>query len=126
MIATILLLPCIFKNYTLNSLLVSKLDKILGDKDAVANIAVKSLKVAKKFYEDTLGLIQVGAEDEELIAFKSGNTTIYIYQSQNAGTNQATAVTWVVGEEIRLDILITAVLNSNKVKSCFESLSIDC
>ena len=70
MIATILLLPCIFKNYTLNSLLVSKLDKILGDKDAVANIAVKSLKVAKKLYEDTLGLIQVGAEDEELIAIQ--------------------------------------------------------
>ena len=93
--------PLQFKNYTLNSLLVSKLDKILGDKDAVANIAVKSLKVAKKFYEDTLGLIQVGAEDEELIAFKSGNTTIYIYQSQNAGTNQATAVTWVVGEDIK-------------------------
>ena len=64
----ILLLPCIFKNYAFNSLLLSKLDKILGDKDAVANIAVKSLKVAKKFYEDTLGLIQVGAEDEELIA----------------------------------------------------------
>lgn len=92
--------PLQFKNYALNSLLVSKLDKILGDKDAVANIAVKSLKVAKKFYEDTLGLIQVGAEDEELIAFKSGDTTIYIYQSQNAGTNQATAVTWVVGEDI--------------------------
>ena len=33
-IATILLVPCIFKNYTLNILLVSKLDKILDDKDA--------------------------------------------------------------------------------------------
>ena len=41
---TILLLPCIFKNYAFNILLLSKLDKILGDKDAVANIAVKSLK----------------------------------------------------------------------------------
>ena len=59
------------------------------------------MEVAKKFYEDTLGLIQVGAEDEELIAFKSGNTTIYIYQSQNAGTNQATAITWIVCEDIK-------------------------
>ena len=74
--------------------------KMLGDKDASANIAVKNLEIAKKFYEDTLGLSQVGAEGEELIVFKSGNTIIYVYQSQNAGTNQATAVTWIVGEEM--------------------------
>jgi catechol 2,3-dioxygenase-like lactoylglutathione lyase family enzyme len=73
---------------------------MLGDKDASANIAVKNLEIAKKFYEDTLGLSQVGAEGEELIVFKSGNTIIYVYQSQNAGTNQATAVTWIVGEEM--------------------------
>ena len=74
--------------------------KMLGDKDASANIAVKNLEIAKKFYEDTLGLSQVGAEGKELIVFKSGNTIIYVYQSQNAGTNQATAVTWIVGEEM--------------------------
>jgi catechol 2,3-dioxygenase-like lactoylglutathione lyase family enzyme len=74
--------------------------KMLGDKDASANIAVKNLEIAKKFYEDTLGLSPVGAEGEELIVFKSGNTTIYVYQSQNAGTNEATAVTWIVGEEM--------------------------
>ena len=74
--------------------------KMLGDKDASANIAVKNLEIAKKFYEDTLGLSQVGAEGEDLIVFKSGNTIIYVYQSQNTGTNQATAVTWIVGEEM--------------------------
>jgi catechol 2,3-dioxygenase-like lactoylglutathione lyase family enzyme len=74
--------------------------KILGDKDASANLAVKNLEIAKKFYTYTLGLSQVGAEGEELIVLKSGNTTIYVYQSQNAGTNQATAVTWIVGEEM--------------------------
>jgi catechol 2,3-dioxygenase-like lactoylglutathione lyase family enzyme len=58
------------------------------------------LEVSKKFYEDTLGLTQVGAEGEELLVFKSGNTTIYVYQSQNAGTNQATTLTWVVGEDL--------------------------
>ena len=79
---------------------MSKFDKILGDKDATANLAVKNLEISKKFYEDTLGLTQIDAEDDELIAFKSGNTTIYVYQSQNAGTNKATAVTWVVGENL--------------------------
>ena len=73
---------------------------MLGNKDAAANIAVKNLETAKKFYEDILGLTQVGAEGEELIVFKSGNSTINVYRSQYAGTNRATAVTWVVGGEM--------------------------
>jgi catechol 2,3-dioxygenase-like lactoylglutathione lyase family enzyme len=73
---------------------------MLGNKDAVANIAVKNLDTAKKFYEDTLGLTPVGAEDQEVIVFKSGNSTVYVYQSQYAGTNKATAVTWVVGDDV--------------------------
>jgi catechol 2,3-dioxygenase-like lactoylglutathione lyase family enzyme len=73
---------------------------MLGDIDAAANIAVKNLDAAKKFYEDTLGLKQVGAEGQELIVFRSGTSTIYVYESQYAGTNQATAITWVVGEDI--------------------------
>jgi catechol 2,3-dioxygenase-like lactoylglutathione lyase family enzyme len=73
---------------------------MLGNKDAVANIAVKNLDTAKKFYEDTLGLTPVGAEDQEVIVYKSGNSTVYVYQSQYAGTNKATAVTWVVGEDV--------------------------
>jgi catechol 2,3-dioxygenase-like lactoylglutathione lyase family enzyme len=73
---------------------------MLGNKDAVANIAVKNIETAKKFYEDTLGLTQVGAEGQEVIILKSGNSTVYVYQSQYAGTNKATGVTWVVGEDI--------------------------
>jgi catechol 2,3-dioxygenase-like lactoylglutathione lyase family enzyme len=73
---------------------------MLGDIDAAANIAVKNLDAAKKFYEDTLGLKQVGAEGQGLIVFRSGTSTIYVYESQYAGTNQATAITWVVGEDI--------------------------
>jgi catechol 2,3-dioxygenase-like lactoylglutathione lyase family enzyme len=73
---------------------------MLGDIDSAANIAVKNLDIAKKFYEDTLGLKQVGAEGQELIVFRSGTSTIYVYESQYAGTNQATAITWVVGEDI--------------------------
>jgi catechol 2,3-dioxygenase-like lactoylglutathione lyase family enzyme len=73
---------------------------MLGNKDAAANIAVKNLEKSKNFYEDILGLTQVDAEGQELIVFKSGNSTINVYQSQYAGTNQATAVTWAVGEEM--------------------------
>jgi catechol 2,3-dioxygenase-like lactoylglutathione lyase family enzyme len=73
---------------------------MLGDKDAAANLAVKDMAVARKFYEDTLGLTQVGAEGQELIVFRSGNTTINVYRSQYARTNKATAVTWAVGDDV--------------------------
>jgi hypothetical protein len=42
----------------------------------------------------------VGAEGEEVIIFKSGNPIINVYQSQYAGPNKATAVTWVVGQDL--------------------------
>lgn len=73
---------------------------MLGDKDAAANIAVKNLEAAKKFYEDILGLTQIGSEGQEAITFRSGNSIINVYQSQYAGTNKATAVTWVVGQDV--------------------------
>ena len=52
---------------------------MLGSKDAVANIAVKNLEKARKFYEGTLGLKQVDAEGDELIVLKSGGSTINVY-----------------------------------------------
>ncbi|HKA08756.1 MAG TPA: VOC family protein [Gemmataceae bacterium] len=73
---------------------------MLGNYDAVANIAVKNLDVARKFYEGTLGLVRVDSEGEELIVFKSGSTRINVYRSQYAGTNKATAVTWTIGDRM--------------------------
>ena len=67
---------------------------MLGDTNAVANLAVKNLETAKKFYEETIGLKPIDSEGDELIVFKSGNSTINVYRSQYAGTNKATAVTW--------------------------------
>lgn len=73
---------------------------MLGNTDAVPNIAVKNLDTARKFYQGTLGLTQVAVEGEEVIVFKSGNSKLFVYRSQHAGTNKATAVTWVVGSEV--------------------------
>ena len=74
---------------------------MLRDTDAVANLAVKDLKVAKKFYEGTLGLEPVDAEGDEVIVYRSGKTTLNVYRSKEAGTNKATAVTWAVGDEVK-------------------------
>jgi catechol 2,3-dioxygenase-like lactoylglutathione lyase family enzyme len=73
---------------------------MLANRNAVANLAVRNIDTARKFYESTLGLKRVGDEGPELIVFRSGNTTINVYQSEKAGTNQATAVTWMVGDEL--------------------------
>jgi len=73
---------------------------MLGNIDAVANLAVKDLAVARRFYEGTLGLAQVDAEGDEVIVYRSGTTRINVYRSSFAGTNQATAVTWQVGTDI--------------------------
>ena len=73
---------------------------MLGNKEAFANVAVKDLERARKFYEGTLGLKKVGQEGEELLAFKSGSSTLLVYRSQHAGTNKATAVTWTVGKDV--------------------------
>jgi catechol 2,3-dioxygenase-like lactoylglutathione lyase family enzyme len=73
---------------------------MLAEKDAAANLAVKDLKAAKKFYEGTLGLKAVGREGEHLIAYRSGVSTLLVYKSQYAGSNRATAVTWSVGGEL--------------------------
>ncbi len=73
---------------------------MLRDKEAVATIAVKDLNAAGKFYEETLGLKKIDTQGEEAITFKSGNSKIFVYRSQFAGTNQATAVTLSVGSEL--------------------------
>ena len=73
---------------------------MLSNVDASANLAVRDLNAARRFYEGTLGLEKVGSEGEELIAYRSGNTTINVYRSEFAGTNRATAVTWEVGDKL--------------------------
>ena len=73
---------------------------MLGDKEAVATIAVKDLAVAKKFYEGKLGLRPVSAQGGEAVTYKSGTSTVIVYRSQYAGTNQATVANWLVGNDI--------------------------
>ena len=70
---------------------------MLSDNDAIATVAVRNLETAKKFYEGTLGLTKV-MENEEVVAFKTGRSTLFVYRSPYAGTNKATAVTFVAAE----------------------------
>ena len=73
---------------------------MLGDKIAVATIAVKDMAAAKKFYEETLGLKPQGGKDAGGTIYKTGSSSLFVYESQFAGTNKATAVSWGVGDDL--------------------------
>ena len=73
---------------------------MLNDKAALATLPVKDIEVARKFYESTVGLTPVDSDEEGVIGFKSGSSTVLVYESDFAGTNRATAATWVVGDEL--------------------------
>lgn len=73
---------------------------MLKDKDAVATVAVKDLRTAARFYGETLGLPRGRSDDEEVITFQCGKTLLFVYRSQFAGTNEATSVSFMVGDEI--------------------------
>jgi catechol 2,3-dioxygenase-like lactoylglutathione lyase family enzyme len=71
---------------------------MLKDKTPAATVAVSDLRQARTFYEQTLGL---GAADESpgAVVYRAGSSFLLVYPSDYAGTNQATAATWGVGED---------------------------
>lgn len=68
---------------------------MLNDADATMTIAVKDMEEAKKFYGETLGL-SFQSESPGGAAYKSGNSRVFIYPSEFAGTNKATYGSWTV------------------------------
>lgn len=69
---------------------------MLKDADVLATIAVRDLKQARKFYEEKLGLSPTGDSEEGVVTYRSGNAKLLVYESEFAGTNHATAATWIV------------------------------
>jgi catechol 2,3-dioxygenase-like lactoylglutathione lyase family enzyme len=73
---------------------------MLSNKDAMVTLAVKDMKAAGRFYEETLGLEPQRDAEPGSLVYKGGSGTIFVYESTYAGTNQATAVTWIVGKDL--------------------------
>ncbi len=82
---------------------------MLGDRDVMATVAVTSLKRARPFYEETLGLKVADESQSEhgVMGFNAGGATVLVYESEFAGTNKATVLTWAVGEAF--DAVIAAL-----------------
>jgi Predicted enzyme related to lactoylglutathione lyase len=66
--------------------------------EAVATVAVKNLSTAIDFYGSKIGLKKLSGDGKNVQMFGSGQSKLLVYQSQFAGTNQATAVTWLVDD----------------------------
>lgn len=76
---------------------------MLSDAEAIATVGVRDTARAREFYGKVLGLQEGEAADctgGEVLSFKSGSSRIYVYRSEFAGSNRATAITWDVGERI--------------------------
>jgi catechol 2,3-dioxygenase-like lactoylglutathione lyase family enzyme len=71
---------------------------MLNSIDAQPTLAVKSLSRSKSFYEGVLGLRPVGPSLPTVQCYLAGRTVLVVYESEFAGTNKATAVTWPLGQ----------------------------
>ena len=58
---------------------------MLADANAMATVAVKDLKTAQNFYEGTLGLRRSDVEGAGVTTYRSGASTIVVYESRHAG-----------------------------------------
>ena len=72
--------------------------RVLANADVIATCAVRDIDKAGKFYEGTLGLTQLPTEEEGVLSYKCGKSSLLVYPSQYAGTNKATAATWAVDD----------------------------
>ena len=73
---------------------------MLKSSEPIATVPVRDFGTARNFYETKLGLTLEDAGMPNVGTFRSDHGALLVYQSEFAGTNQATAVTWVVGTNI--------------------------
>lgn len=82
---------------------------MLADMDATATVGVRDMAAAREFYGNVLGLkpVEGTGGDADMVLYRSGSTRVFVYRSEYAGTNQATAITWDVGD--KFDDIVAAL-----------------
>ncbi len=72
---------------------------MLGDSNVVAVVAVKDLAAGNEFYGGTLGLRESDQDEPGGTLYScGGGSLLLVYESSYAGTNEATAASWQVGD----------------------------
>lgn len=90
----------------------SAMSSLLSNHDAATNIPVRDLEIARSFYAETLGLPFVRQDADQVLVFRSGQSLLYVYKSEYAGTNQATTLTWSIDPKTPDFDAIVAALKS--------------
>ena len=83
---------------------------MLNQSAAIATVPVKDMAASRRFYEETLELPAI-QDTMGAITYQSGNSQLMLYESQYAGTNKATTVTWRVGDEV--DAIVQRLARKN-------------
>jgi len=73
---------------------------MLKDKTSSAIVAVRNIARACSFYEAVLGLDLVDDAMEQVLVFRTGDSRLVVYRSDDAGTNRANAVVWSCGDTL--------------------------
>ena len=75
---------------------------MLANTDAIATVGVRDIDAARRFYGEVLELEEDSARSQypDVLTYQSGATAVLVYQSTYAGTNQATAITWDIGNRL--------------------------
>lgn len=73
---------------------------MLKDKSSSAIVAVRDIDRAREFYANVLGLDVSRESMDGVLEFRTGDTQLIVYESEEAGTNRANAVVWSCGDEI--------------------------
>ena len=73
---------------------------MLGHITPTPMLAVKDTARARRFYEEVLGFVPLTGDSEEILQYRAGELVFVVYPSVYAGTNQATALTWTLGDQL--------------------------
>ena len=92
---------------------------MLSDFTPVTTLAVRDLQAARQFYESVLGFAP-GTDVDEGVFYTAGNSQFFVYQSQYAGTNQATAMSFQVTVDA-FDAEVEAVRTAGVTFDTFEA-----
>lgn len=80
---------------------------MLGSFDVMPTLAVRDLAKSRPFYEDMLGLPLADDGMEGAVRYTSGGGSLFVYVSDFAGTNEATAAGWHLGQQF--DSIVAAL-----------------
>lgn len=96
---------------------------MLSDCTPIATLPTKDVARARTFYENTLGLVP-SQEYPGGIMYRCGAGNLFLYQSEYAGTNKATAVTFSVSDD-EFDAEVDALRGKGVTFQTFEYEGMD-